>query len=74
MSPSCARRGNIAQLLSWGSKRDLADELWPVLKRKVERAQARRAETRIPIVRVLDRATDLAHELPRGDVVIALTG
>ena len=65
-------RGNINNLIGWTSKLDLADELWPVLERKIRRAEQSKTEGRIPIVRVLDRATDLARELPRRNVVIPL--
>lgn len=67
-----SRRGNIASVMGGASKVALADELWPVLQRKIERAQQRKTETRIPIVRILDRATDLARELPRRNMVIPL--
>lgn len=63
-------RGSLDPLLGGGSKVELADALWPVLRRKVERAQGHGTEGRIPIVRVLDHATDMAHELPRRNVVI----
>jgi hypothetical protein len=42
----------------------LADELWPLLEAKIERALDRKTERRIPIVRVVDLAAALAHELP----------
>jgi hypothetical protein len=66
-------KGSIEPLLPRTStKLDLADALWPVLEAKVDRALTRGTETRIPIVRVLDRATDIAHEYPRRGVVIPL--
>jgi hypothetical protein len=65
------RRGRLDDL-GVGSKTDLAEELWPVLKRKVQLAERRGTVERIPIVRVLDRATDLAREFPRRNVVIPL--
>jgi hypothetical protein len=63
-------RGNLDPLLGSGSKVELADVLWPVLRRRVERAQGYGTERRIPIVRMLDHAIDMAHELPRRNVVI----
>ena len=51
---------------------DLADALWPTLLATVQRAEARGTAEKIPIVRVLDRATQLANEFPRGSVVIPL--
>lgn len=63
-------RGNLDPLLGGGSKVELADVLWPVLCRRVERARNLGTERRIPIVRMLDHATDMAHELPRRNVVI----
>jgi hypothetical protein len=66
------RRGNIDRLMDGISKPDLADELWPVLAQKIHRAVRNKTERRVPIVRVLDRATDLAREVPRRNVVIPL--
>lgn len=68
-----AQRGNLKTALGPSSKLDLADALWPTLEQKIRRAQARGTERRIPIVRVMDRATDLARELPRRNVVIPIT-
>jgi hypothetical protein len=62
--------GNLKVLLRGASKLDLADELWPVLQQKVRRALEHETETRIPVIRV--RATDLAQELPRRNVVIPI--
>lgn len=67
-----AARGNLDELLGPISKVALADELWPVLEVKIERALERRTERRIPIVRVVDQAAALAYELPRRNLVIAL--
>lgn len=64
--------GNLDELLGPISKVALADELWPTLEAKIERALARRTERRIPIVRIVDQAAALAHELPRRNLVIAL--
>jgi hypothetical protein len=67
-----AQRANLDQVLHRTSKPDLADELWPLLERKIRRAMGTRTEARIPIVRVLDRATHLAREMPRRNFVIPL--
>jgi hypothetical protein len=55
-----------------GSKIALADALWPALLKKIETGEARGDAERIPIIRVLDRATDLARGTHRGHVVIPL--
>jgi hypothetical protein len=67
-----AQRGNLDKMLGSISKVALADELWPVLERKIEVALARGTERRIPIVRVVHQAYALATELPRRNLVIAL--
>lgn len=67
-----ASSGSLDPLLARASKIELADALWPVLRARIERAEGRGTERRIPIVRVLDRAIELAHELPRRNVVIPL--
>jgi hypothetical protein len=73
LASDCRRRhGNLKEIFGWGSKVALADELWPVLDAKITKAEKRGTETRIPIVRVVDRATDLARELPRRNIVIPL--
>jgi hypothetical protein len=69
-----SKGGNLKVLLQGRSKLALADELWAVLERKVVRAQEHETELRIPIVRVLDRAIELARELPRRNVVIPVSG
>jgi hypothetical protein len=55
-----------------GSKVSLADELWPVLLQKVQAAEAKGTASKIPMVRVLDRAVDLALSTHRGQVIIPL--
>lgn len=65
-------RGKLDPLLGKASKIDLADALWPALQMKIARAEQHGTESRIPVVRVLDRAIELAHELPRHNVVIPL--
>lgn len=67
-----AANGNLKKVLGRTSKLELAEQLWPVLEAKIDRAVVRKTEERIPIVRVLDRATDLARELHRRNVVIPL--
>jgi hypothetical protein len=66
-----ASRGKLKDTLGGTSKLALAEVLWPILKEKVECAESREAEEDIPIVRVLDQATDMARQ-PRQNVVIPL--
>jgi hypothetical protein len=66
------RRGNLKTLLKGDSKLALADELWPALERKIDRARRANTVTRVPVVRVLDEALALANELPRRNLVLAL--
>jgi hypothetical protein len=66
------QHASINDAVAWGSKVDLADALWPTLLAKIMRAEKHDTVDRIPIVRVLDRATQLANEFPRGSVVIPL--
>jgi len=68
-----SKGGNLKVILQGRSKLALADELWPVLEQKVARAQEHKTELRIPIVRVLGRAVELAQELPRRNVVIPVS-
>lgn len=65
-------RGNLDTMLGNGSKVDLAEALWPVLERKIKRAVKVGTEHRIPVIRAIDRAGDLAHEYPRAELVIPL--
>jgi uncharacterized membrane protein YheB (UPF0754 family) len=67
-----AARGNLKSAMGGVSKPDLADELWPVLERRLRESQRRATERRIPIVRVLDHAIRLAHEYPRRGLVLSL--
>jgi hypothetical protein len=67
-----ARRGSLDPLLVRTTKPALADALWPTLEAKIERALARGTERRIPVVRVLRRAVDLAVEWPRGGFAIPI--
>jgi len=67
-----ARRGRLDELLGAGSKVDLAEALWPVLEKKISRAEKKNREGRIPIVRAIDLAGELAHEYPRAELVIPL--
>lgn len=66
-----ARRGPLDPLLRM-SKPEFANALWPMLETKIERALARGTEHRIPVVRVLIRAVDLASEWPRGGFAIPI--
>ncbi len=65
-------RKSLDRLIGRRSKVDLAEELWPVLEQKIRRAIKRKTEDRIPIVRVLDQATELAGEWPRSGLVLSL--
>jgi hypothetical protein len=49
-----------------------AEPLWPKLERRLARAQARGTETKIPVVHVIDRAIQLAHEWEGATYVMAL--
>ena len=53
---------------------ELSVELWPVLARRLELARTRGTDSRIPIVRVLDRAIVLAQELPRRNLMLGGRG
>lgn len=66
------QHSSINDAIAWGSKLDLADALWPTLLEKIRRAEKGQTVSQIPIVRVLDRATQLANEFPRGSIVIPL--
>jgi hypothetical protein len=63
------RRGSLKDLGA-ESKTDLAERLWPMLAQKIRLAERRGTVDRVPIVRVLHRATHLARELPRRNLVI----
>ncbi len=66
------QHASINEAIAWGSKIDLADALWPTLLARITRAEKHDRVDKIPIVRVLDRATQLANEFPRGSIVIPL--
>jgi hypothetical protein len=66
-------RGNLETMFPQSTKGRLAEELRPVLERKLLRARSRNTLDKIPLVRVLDRATSLAYEYPRRSLVIGLT-
>lgn len=68
-----AGRKNLKPLLKGFGKIELAEELWPLLERKLDRALSKQAEARIPVVPILDEATQMAHEFGRGNTVIALS-
>ncbi|HEX2086452.1 MAG TPA: hypothetical protein VHF89_12270 [Solirubrobacteraceae bacterium] len=68
-----SRAGNLKSVLPREHlKLELAEALWPVLEAKIRRAKRRGTERRIPIVRVVDLATQLATEFPRGTLLIPL--
>jgi hypothetical protein len=55
------QQGNLKKMLGRVSKLDLAEALWPVLERRIARAQAHGTEARIPVVRVLREALQVAE-------------
>jgi hypothetical protein len=67
-----ADRGRLDETLGSGSKVELAEALWPVLERKLDRATSERKLRRIAVVRAIDRAGELATEYPRAGLVIPL--
>ena len=67
-----AKRGNLKTVLGYVSKPDLAEELWPVLEKKLTAAQRLGTQRRIPIVRVLEEALRIAQEWPRRGTVLSL--
>jgi hypothetical protein len=67
-----AQKSNLKNIMGKASKVELARELWPVLERKIKRAEKQGTEGRIPVVRGLDLAIKLAHELPRNNLVITI--
>jgi hypothetical protein len=68
-----AAAGNLESMFPHSSKGRLASELLPLMERKLERALTSGTAERIPLVKVLDRAVELAYEFPRGSLVIGLT-
>jgi hypothetical protein len=66
------RQGNLKSVLKGLSKPRLADALWPVLEARIERAITRGTEHKIPIVRMLDHATELARGVPRQGVLLPI--
>jgi hypothetical protein len=64
-------RGNLSKLLpTRSSKVSLAKELLPVLERKIKRVEASGTATKVPLVKVLERAVELAYAYPRKNLVI----
>jgi hypothetical protein len=63
-------RGNLESVNRRISKVALANELWPVLERKITSAERRGTAEQIPIIRILDRAFRLAGEFPSRNLVI----
>ncbi len=68
-----AAAGNLESMFPHSSKGRLARELLPLMERKLERALTNGTAERIPLVKVLDRALELAYEFPRRSLVIGLT-
>jgi hypothetical protein len=66
-----AERKDIKTMLPRG-KADLADLLWPTLRRRVVRAQKRGTHHRIPAVQVLERARQIVLDVPSGETALAL--
>jgi hypothetical protein len=65
-------RAGLDSMFPNSSKGRLAQELWPVLEAKIRRAQSRGTVGNIAVVQVLDKATELAYEFPRRNLVIGL--
>lgn len=65
------RHGNLKNLLGGSSKITLAKHLWPVLLKKIEKAQARDSLLKVPVCRTLIEAVELAVEYPRSSLVTA---
>jgi hypothetical protein len=68
-----AAHGNLETMFRQSTKGRLAEELRPVLERKLKRAKERGTLERISLVAVLDRAIELAIEYPRRNLVIGLS-
>jgi hypothetical protein len=66
------QRANLETINQRVSKVELADALWPVMERRLDRAHLRGNVSRAPIVRILDLALELAFELPRRGIAITL--
>lgn len=54
---------NLKPLLKMSGKPELADELWPLLERKLDRALAKQTETRIPVVPITDEAMRMVAQV-----------
>jgi hypothetical protein len=69
-----AQRGSLEPILDDARIRKPAhaEPLWRKLERRLARAQARGTVGKIPVVRVIDRASHLAHEWAGHNVVISL--
>lgn len=67
-------KSNLQSVLGRTPKGRMAEALWPTLETKVKRAQERGTAEKIPAVKIIDRATDLAREIPRRNVVIPMGG
>lgn len=75
-SPNIRRSPNVEVIRqSWPAnakfhKVELAEELWPVLRRKVRRNIASGKRLRVPAARVAAKALDMAREAPRRQVAL----
>jgi hypothetical protein len=69
-----AKKGNLDTVLEPAGigKPDFGDALWPTMERRLDESLERGTHSRIPIVRVVVRAWNLAYELPRKNLVIGL--
>ncbi|MDQ3381499.1 MAG: hypothetical protein M3546_14485 [Actinomycetota bacterium] len=56
---------NLKPLLKMSGKPELADELRPLLERKLDRALTKQTETRIPVVPITDEAMRMAQARAR---------
>ncbi len=65
-------RGGLDSMFPNSSKGRLAEELQPVLEGKIRRADSRGTAGNIAMVKVLEKATALAYEFPRRNLVIGL--
>jgi hypothetical protein len=66
-------RGGLDSMFPNSSKGRLAKELQPVLEAKIRRAESRGTVGNIAMVKVLQKATDLAYEFPRRHLVLGLS-
>jgi hypothetical protein len=69
-----AKNTNLKKGALWPgiSKIALAETLWPTLRQRVDTARRHGTHHRIPVIRVLDHAVDLANATHRGQVLLRL--